>query len=200
MDDATYKDVSGNSTLTAKETVSLSRNLTEVGKQFHKIKKKDLEKFREVQRAIEKKGAGATYKTYCNAQIRAGIFKPNYNGYLKHFENYWRDKVVAKVKQEKTKNIKREIGEQLYNELRGLKSMIEALTKFQELMVVSKQIIIEGLNRVKGIGTFVKTSTGFKAVNPEGYVAIDQEGKAVKLVDRMEFSQNNFNAAKNWDK
>ena len=200
MDDATYKDVSGNSTLTAKETVSLSRNLTEVGKQFHKIKKKDLEKFREVQRAIEKKGAGATYKTYCNAQIRAGIFKPNYNGYLKHFENYWRDKVVAKVKQEKTKNIKREIGEQLYNELRGLKSMIEALTKFQELMVVSKQIIIEGLNRVKGIGTFVKTSTGFKAVNPEGYVCIDQEGKAVKLVDRMEFSQNNFNAAKNWDK
>ena len=67
-------------------------------------------------------------------------------------------------------------------------------------MVVSKQIIIEGLNRVKGIGTFVKTSTGFKAVNPEGYVAIDQDGKAVKLVDRMEFSQNNFNAAKNWDK
>ena len=41
-----------------------------------------------------------------------------------------------------------------------------------------------------------KTSTGFKAVNPEGYVAIDHEGKAVKLVDRMEFSQNNFNAAK----
>ena len=104
------------------------------------------------------------------------------------------------MKQEKTKAIKREIGEQLYNELRALKKMIEALTKFQELMVVAKQLIVDGLNKVKSIGTFVKTSTGFKAVNPEGYVAIDHEGKAVKLVDRMEFSQNNFNAAKNWDK
>ena len=61
-------------------------------------------------------------------------------------------------------------------------------------MAVSKQVIIEGLNKVKSIGTFVKTSTGFKAVNPEGYVAIDRDGSAVKLVDRMEFSQNNFNA------
>jgi len=39
-----------------------------------------------------------------------------------------------------------------------------------------------------------------KTVNPEGYVAIDRTGSAVKLVDRMEFSQANFNAAKNWDK
>ena len=199
MDDASYKDVSGNATLTAAETLKLSNYLTAVGKQFHNIKRKDLKKFKEVQQAIEQKGPGATYKTYCNAQIRQGKFKPNYNGYLKHFENYWRVKVVGKVKQEKTKAIKREIGEQLYNELRALKKMIEALTKFQELMVVAKQLIIDGLNKVKSIGTFVKTSTGFKAVNPEGYVAIDHEGKAVKLVDRMEFSQNNFNAAKNWD-
>ena len=37
-------------------------------------------------------------------------------------------------------------------------------------------------------------------LNPEGYVAIDSDGSAVKLVDRMEFSMNNFNAAKAWDK
>ena len=40
----------------------------------------------------------------------------------------------------------------------------------------------------------------FDVVNPEGYVAIDDSGKAVKLVDRMEFSLNNFTVAKNWDK
>ena len=44
------------------------------------------------------------------------------------------------------------------------------------------------------------TAKGFKVVNPEGYVAIDSDGSAVKLVDRMEFSANNFNAAKAWDK
>ena len=67
-------------------------------------------------------------------------------------------------------------------------------------MIESKQIIINALNRVKSIGTFVKTSTGYKVVNPEGYVAIDKEGNAVKLVDRMEFSLNNFTVAKDWDK
>ena len=41
---------------------------------------------------------------------------------------------------------------------------------------------------------------GYKTTNVEGFVAIDQVGKAVKLVDRLEFSQNNFNAAKAWDK
>ena len=60
--------------------------------------------------------------------------------------------------------------------------------------------MIKGLNKAKSIGTFVKTDKGLKTVNPEGYVAIDTEGKAVKLVDRMEFSLNNFTVAKNWDK
>ena len=34
----------------------------------------------------------------------------------------------------------------------------------------------------------------------EGFVAIGTENGAVKLVDRMEFSKNNFNAVKNWSK
>ena len=67
-------------------------------------------------------------------------------------------------------------------------------------LVTAKQIIIVALNRVKSIGTFKKTDKGFEAVNPEGYVAIDRSGKAVKLVDRMEFAYNNFTAIKNWDK
>ena len=200
MDDATYKDVSGNSTLTAQETLALTKELSAVGKAFHGITKKDLEKFRKIQDTIQQKGAGGSYKTYVNSLIRGGTYKPTYNGYMKHFENYWRDKVVGKVKTEKTKQIKREIGEQLYAELRSLNKFITNLTKFMEHLVIAKQIIIVGLNRVKSIGTFKKTSNGFEAVNPEGYVAIDKTGSAVKLVDRMEFAFNNFTAQKNWDK
>ncbi len=200
IDDATYKDVSGNSTMTAKETLKLTQVLSATGKAFHGITKKDLQKFMQLQATIQQKGAGASYKTYCNAQIRGGSYKPTYAGYMKHFENYWRDKVVGKVKMEKTKEIKREIGEQLYNELRALNKFITNLTKFMENLVIAKQIIIVALNRVKSIGTFKKTATGFEAVNPEGYVAIDRTGSAVKLVDRMEFAFNNFTAQKNWDK
>ena len=78
--------------------------------------------------------------------------------------------------------------------------MIDNLTSFQANLVQGKMIIISALNRIKGIGTFKKTEKGFEVVNPEGYVAIDKEGGAVKLVDRMEFAYNNFTAQKNWDK
>ena len=73
---------------------------------------------------------------------------------------------------------------------------------FQNLLVDAKMQIVNKLNSVKGLTmTFIKTSNGFKVVNPEGYVAIDRvSGDAVKLVDRMEFSFNNFTAINAWDK
>jgi len=200
IDDATYKDVSGKGSMTAKETLALTQELSKTGKAFHGIKRKDLTKFMEIQGEILRKGSGASYKTYCNTLIRGGSYKPTYEGYMKHVEGYWEEKVVGKVKQEKTKAIKREIGEQLYNELRSLKKMIQNLTSFMGHLVVAKQLIINALNRVKSIGTFKKTANGFEVVNPEGYVAIDKTGSAVKLVDRMEFAYNNFTAQKNWDK
>ena len=200
IDDATYKSVAGNSTMTAKDTVTLTKALQETGKNFHKIKKPALMKFKKVQQTIQSKGAGATYKTYMNTQIRKGKFNLTYNDYIKHFDDYWRTKVVAKVKMEKTKKMKEEMGVQLRRELVGLKLLITALTTFQTNMVNAKDVIIKGLNTVKSIGTFKKTAKGFDVVNPEGYVAIDDSGKAVKLVDRMEFSLNNFTVSKNWDK
>ena len=200
IDDASYKDVSGKGSMTAKETLALTSVLSKTGKAFHGIKRKDLNKFMELQTAIGSKGAGASYKTYCNSLIRSGKYNPSYIDYMEYFETYWEDKVVGKVKTEKTKQIKREIGEQIYNEMRSLKKLIENLTKFMGHLVEAKQMVISVLNRVKSIGTFKKTDNGFEAVNPEGYVAIDKTGSAVKLVDRMEFAFNNFTAQKNWDK
>ena len=141
IDDATYKDVSGKGSMTAKETLALTQELSKTGKAFHGIKRKDLTKFMEIQGEILRKGSGASYKTYCNTLIRGGSYKPTYEGYMKHFEGYWEEKVVGKVKQEKTKAIKREIGEQLYNELRSLKKMIQNLTSFMGHLVVAKQLI-----------------------------------------------------------
>jgi len=72
---------------------------------------------------------------------------------------------------------------------------------FQNLLVDAKMQIVKKLDRVRSIGTFIRTGNGFKVTNPEGYVAIDRvSGGAVKLVDRMEFSYNNFTAIKAWDR
>ena len=66
---------------------------------------------------------------------------PTYEGFLKHVDKYFETKVIAKVKMEKTKQIKREIKEQSISELRRLKRLIIALTNFQkELIECSKRL------------------------------------------------------------
>jgi hypothetical protein len=60
-------------------------------------------------------------------------------------------------------------------------------------------MIVKKLEKVNQIPAFVKTETGYKVTGPEGFVAIDTlSNSAVKLVNRMEFSKNNFNAIKSW--
>ena len=86
--------------------------------------------------------------------------------------------------------------------LNGNEAQIGLVFRLIALINNIKLYIVEKLEEVKGLtSTFIKTSNGFKVVNPEGYVAIDRvSGNAVKLVDRMEFSFNNFTAIKAWDK
>ena len=76
------------------------------------------------------------------------------------------------------------------------------LVSFIKHVTDAKLKIVKKLNSVKGLtDTFIRTDNGYKVTNPEGYVAIDRAtGGAVKLVDRMEFSFNNFTAIKAWDK
>ena len=61
-----------------------------------------------------------------------------------------------------------------------------------------KTFLVQKMNQIKSIGTFIQTGNGFRVTNPEGYVAVDRAGSAVKLVDRLEFSTQNFTASKNW--
>jgi hypothetical protein len=57
------------------------------------------------------------------------------------------------------------------------------------------------LETIKSIGTFIKTDNGYRVTAPEGFVAVNRlRGDAVKLVDRLSFSFDNFTAAKAWDK
>ena len=61
----------------------------------------------------------------------------------------------------------------------------------------AKLIAVNKLNNVASMRTFVETSNGYKVTAPEGYVAISGSS-AVKLIDRLEFSNLNFNVPKNW--
>ena len=64
-------------------------------------------------------------------------------------------------------------------------------------LTAAKTIVIRQLEKVKGIGTYIRTDNGFRVTAPEGFVAI-RSGSALKLVDRLEFSRANFTVEKNW--
>ena len=50
------------------------------------------------------------------------------------------------------------------------------------------------LTRLRVMDTFARAEDGsFKVVGEEGFVAVDRDGNAIKLVDRLDFSNLNFN-------
>ena len=204
MDDATFKDVSGSATMTEKETESITAELSTAGKTFQKINSSMLTRFLNLQDSFTGAMVSAGIKTYNNTKVREG--KPINNprahaqGYVKYVGNKYADKVKESksVKgKEKYKNLQKEYTREVNKHVKNLTEIIT----FQNAIVNAKMLVVKKLNRVRSIGTFIKTSNGFKVSNPEGYVAIDRvSGNAVKLVDRMEFSYNNFTAIKAWDK
>ena len=204
MDDATYKDVSGKATFTQSETDKITKELSNAGSTFRKINSVLLKKFLNLQESLTGTLSGLTYKTYNNTMVRAGkpITNPKRHaiGYMTYFKNKMQEQ-IDKMKSAAGKKKYETMQKEYEREFKKHVSNLQQIAFFQNYIIAAKMLVIYKLNSVKGIGTFIRTSNGFKAVNPEGYVAIDRvSGGAVKLVDRMEFSFNNFTAAKAWDK
>ena len=205
MDDATYKDVSGEATFTESETEQVTKVLSEVGRTFQKINGPKLRAFLRLQDTMTGVLAGASLKTYNNSKVRAGEKITNPAAHAKGYEQWVSDtiqKQIDKAKSSKGKDKYLNIQKEYVREVkRHTVNLVQVIT-FQNLLVDAKMQIVKKLNSVKGLtDTFIRTPNGYKVTNPEGYVAIDKvSGGAVKLVDRMEFSFNNFTAIKAWDK
>ena len=204
-DDATYKDVTGSAVMTADETKTLTKHVSDAGKTFHKIKAPLYRSFLDMQKSFTGNLAGASLKTYNNSKVRAGetVSNPRAHaqGYLTWVEGTYQ-KNIDKIKTEKRKEELENRKQETVRELKKHVINIENLVSFQNHIVNAKLEILKKLNSVRQLtDTFIKTSNGYKVTTPEGYVAIDRiSGNAVKLVDRMEFSFNNFTAIKSWDK
>jgi len=198
QDDATYRDVSGKANFTAPETVKVTNLLSQAGKQFQRINSSSFNKFLKWQDSLGVSAVGSGFKTYLNTYTRAGKKLPKgkqaVKGYVAHFTKWWeKNKGDNDVQKSKLRENLRVINSSL--------STLENVVDFMRFLIEAKLMIITKMDSAKGIAkTFVKTDKGLKVVSPEGYVAIDKTGGAVKIVDKMEFSFNNFTVAKNWDK
>jgi len=199
--DATVRDLSGSVTLTKSETAEVTKALSLAGKIFKQISSTTLKQIENNQDLAK------TIETYNNTFVRAskpiGDTKKHVDGLIKYIENKYQ-KEIDKLKSEKGKAgkaAKRDEFLKFFSD--SNKRNLKLLFDLQKAIVVAKLKIINKLNKLNKMNTFVKTKNGFKVTGAEGFVAIDKiGGGAVKLVDRLEFSANNFSPdiIKGWDK
>ena len=145
---------------------------------------------------------GIQLKTFFNTYIRQGTSITNTSKLVNNFEVYFRQRIKKEIDSKKTSAAKQkyeeilEVGMKILRPNKeGLYFAIATYITFQS----AKAVLLNKLNQIQSIGSFLRTKNGYKVTNPEGYVAIKGSG-AVKLVDRLEFSQANFNMAKDWVK
>ena len=143
---------------------------------------------------------GVQLKTFFNTYIRSGTKITNAKALTNNFEVFFRDRIQKEIRDKKTDKAKQKYKEILEAGMKILRpnrqGLYFAIASYITLQT-AKSMLLSKLNNIQSIGSFMRTSTGYKATNPEGYVAINK-GSAVKLVDRLVFSRANFNVAKDW--
>jgi len=199
--DAVYKDVSGNASMTKKETADITKVLSAAGKKFNTIKRGTFDGITNHPDRLLR------VKTFINSKVRQGEQIKNPNRFVTELMDYIHDyyqKEIDKLKTEKSKAGRVEKRKDILSYFANVpKSQIVALFELYNLIVEAKLMLIRKLDKTKSIGTFLKTADGFKVTEQEGFVAIDRMGKnAVKLVDRLQFSNANFSPEiiKGWQK
>jgi len=192
----------GEATLTAKETEEVNKHLTNCGKLFNKISGSTL-------RELEGNQMLAQHiEQYNNTFVREGQLLPpsasHVNGLIKWIDKKYKGEMDKRKtdKGKKTQQDKLDIIMKFFSTT-NKKSLIN-MFDLQKSIVLAKLKLINKLNSIENTDAFVQTKKGYKVrTGAEGFVAIDKlGGDAVKLVDRMEFSYNNFSpdVLKGWDK
>ena len=196
--DANYKDTSGTINFNKDETKEITAVLSQAGKTFQSLKSDVL------QMISQDEDTQTLVKTYNNTKVRAGEKITNTRQHTRGLIAFVYDKLkkeVDKVKREETKKNKQQVMDLKMKFFRSNSSQLVKIFDMQNLLVDAKELVIRKLEKAKGVmDTFVRTDKGYRVTQPEGFVAVDKVGKAVKLVDRLEFAHQNFTAAKNWTK
>lgn len=197
--DASFVDASGTATFTEQETKQITNILSDMGNLFRGINPSVLN------RIATTETIKIQIKTFNNSKVRAGQVIDDTFKHVRELIRFVEDKLnkeILAAKLDKTKRKRIAEKSELIRFYRNYATELKKIFDIQNGLVESKSMIIKKLQQIRQVtGTFLKTDNGFKVTNAEGFVAVDKlKGNAVKLVDRLEFSQANFNAAKAWEK
>ena len=146
---------------------------------------------------------GQYLETFVNTYIRANKPYPSPDKMTEQFFDWIEQKVADEKGKLKTEKGKARV-DQRYASVRDLKKdsiQIETMMKIFKLFSEVKLMIIRKLNEMSLYNNFVMKSNGdLVGTGEEGFVITQTNAKGAKLVDRFEFSKNNFasDIVKSW--
>ena len=197
FDNATYKDVSGSAKFTDDET-----------KNFYN----GIEKLETLLNAVPRDLASVlgqnadfvpTFMIYINAMVKQGQLPSNVNQFLQGFKKFYADRMqqqMSGLKAQKALALRQDKIKQMPVFLSRAKKPLQAMLTFYKAVQTMKAFVLKKMNQAQAIGSFQQTDGGLQVTEPEGFVAVDKSGSAVKLVDRLGFSRRNLTAISKFKK
>ena len=188
-------------TMSKKDTEVVNQYLSQAGKLFNQISGSTLRQLESNQQLAQH------IETYNNTYVRKGQVIGDSGRHVSGLIKWIRSRYQKEIDSRKTERGKTAQRDKLnalldFFSVKNKAGLIK-MFELQKVIVLAKLKLINTLNKLAKVKTFVKTRNGYKVTGEEGYVAIDKiGGDAVKIVDRMEFSYNNFSPdiLKGWDK
>ena len=196
--DPEFTDVSGKATFTAKENKAVTKYISDAGKVFSKLDSKTMNAISENPELIRQ------ITVHFNTKVRAGQKVTNVKSHVKDLVNHitgFYAKEADKRKTPKGKKVQTDKRDEILKFFSNANvKNLENIFLLMNALIDAKEMIINKMDQASNIDTLLRTKDGFQVTAPEGYVAIDNDGSALKLVNRMQFSHANFsdNYIKGW--
>ncbi len=193
FDDATFRNTTGRAMFTASETVAVRKALAEAQSRLRAVG-------RYADTLRDRTDVIPDLNRFINIKVREGKTDFSSAEFMDWFMKE-RNVQVGTLKTARRKRRRRVEKDDAVGFMFETQADLQKLFQFRSSVTKVKTMLVRKLEQIQGIGTFTRTDNGFKVTAPEGFVAVDMlSNKALKLVDRLEFSRNNFTAAKNWVK
>jgi hypothetical protein len=197
FDNASYKDVSGSAKFTKEETAKFMQQIDNLEKLLVNIPRNLSDMFKGNQDFVP------YFQMFINDQVKQGNLPSNANQFVLGFRKFYADRMqqqIAGLKAQKALALRQQKMKDMPTFLNRLKRPLQAMLNFYRQTQSMKALVLKKMNQAMQIGSFSQTENGLEVTEPEGFVAVDRQGGAVKLVDRLGFSRRNLTAIRKFKK
>ena len=135
------------------------------------------------------------FQMYINAMVKQGQLPTDVAKFLLGFRKFYADRMqqqMSGLKAQKALQLRQDKMKQMPVFLNRAKKPLQAMLTFYKAVQTMKAFVLKKMNQAQSIGSFQQTDGGLEVTEPEGFVAVDRSGNAVKLVDRLGFSRRNL--------